>query len=196
MNLNKPQFSALPEALPALVFDHAGHSHPIRTARDPNGQTWWVARDVCDALSITKPSRALERVNPADKGRTKLSTPGGPQDFVTVNRSGLFALVFQSRKPAAKAFQHWVTSVVLPAIEQDGAYIRGEEFLLKVSSSEVLWAQTQAMQAVAAQAIEVKAHRGLNAYEERQARAEVLRALNKGRRRKSRKVSKAIGVRS
>lgn len=185
MNKNQPQTTATPAALPAIVFDHAGHSHPIRTARDPSGHMHWVARDVCEALGITKQSRALERVNPADKGRTKLSTPGGAQDFVTVNRSGLFALVFQSRKPAAKAFQHWVTSTVLPAIEQDGAYIRGEEAALKATTAAQLQAHQQAMQAVAAQAIEAKAQRGLCGLEEREARGGVLRMLGKGRRSRS-----------
>jgi len=33
-----------------------------------------------------------------------------------VNESGLYSLVLKSRKPEAKAFKKWVTSVVLPAI--------------------------------------------------------------------------------
>lgn len=183
MNTNQPQTPAAPTdpaALPAIVFDHAGHAHPIRTARDPSGHMQWVARDVCEALGITKQSRALERVNPADKGRTKLSTPGGPQDFVTVNRSGLFALVFQSRKPPAKAFQHWVTSIVLPAIEQDGAYIRGEEAAHNATTAGELQAHQQATRVVAAQAIEAKETRGLIALEERDARSSGF-ALMRGR---------------
>lgn len=184
MTTNQLPTTAAPAALPAIVFDHAGHSHPIRTVRDSNGQTWWVARDVCEALGITKQSRALERVNPADKGRTKLSTPGGPQDFVTVNRSGLFALVFQSRKPAAKAFQHWVTSIVLPAIEQDGAYIRGEEAALKATTAGQLQAHQQATRVVAAQAIESKETWGLIALEERDARSSAF-ALLKGKTRRT-----------
>ncbi len=44
-----------------------------------------------------------------------------------VTESGLYKLVLRSDKPEAKEFQHWVTSVVLPAIRKDGAYIEGEE---------------------------------------------------------------------
>lgn len=183
MHPHKPLTISAPAAPPAIVFDHAGHSHPLRTVQDPSGHLQWVARDVCEALGITKQSRALERVSPTDKGRTKLSTPGGPQDFVTVNRSGLFALVFQSRKPAARDFQHWVTSHVLPAIEQDGAYIRGEEAASRVTTAGDVQAHQQAMQAVAAQAIEAKTQRGLIALEERETRDSTLRWLSKGRRR-------------
>lgn len=186
MTINPPQTTAPPASIPAFVFDHGGHSHPIRTVRDSHGQTWWVARDACEALGITKQSRALERVSHTDKGRTKLSTPGGPQDFVTVNRSGLFALVFQSRKPAAKAFQHWVTSTVLPAIEQDGAYIRDEEAGFRVTTAGELQAHQQAMQVAAARAIEAKAQRGLNAFEERDARASGFALMRGTRHRVSR----------
>ena len=39
-----------------------------------------------------------------------------------VNESGLYNLIFQSRKPEAKAFRKWVTSEVLPAIRRTGRY--------------------------------------------------------------------------
>ena len=44
-----------------------------------------------------------------------------------ISESGLYKLLFQSRKPQAKPFQDWVTRVVLPAIRKDGGYIMGEE---------------------------------------------------------------------
>ncbi len=39
-----------------------------------------------------------------------------------VNESGLYNLIFQSRKPEAKAFRKWVTSEVLPSIRKTGSY--------------------------------------------------------------------------
>lgn len=39
-----------------------------------------------------------------------------------VNESGLYNLIFQSRKPEAKAFRKLVTSEVLPAIRRTGRY--------------------------------------------------------------------------
>ncbi|MBY6043622.1 hypothetical protein KUV58_06305 [Phaeobacter italicus] len=42
--------------------------------------------------------------------------------MLCVNESGLYALVFASRKPEARAFKHWVTGTVLPAIRKDGNF--------------------------------------------------------------------------
>lgn len=39
-----------------------------------------------------------------------------------VNESGLYNLIFQSRKPEAKAFRKWVTAEVLPTIRKTGRY--------------------------------------------------------------------------
>ncbi len=43
--------------------------------------------------------------------------------MVVVNESGLYSLIFQSRKPEAKVFRKWVTSEVLPSIRRYGYYI-------------------------------------------------------------------------
>jgi phage antirepressor YoqD-like protein len=42
--------------------------------------------------------------------------------MVVVNEPGLYALVFGSRKPEAKAFKRWIRHEVLPAIRRTGAY--------------------------------------------------------------------------
>ena len=39
-----------------------------------------------------------------------------------VNESGLYALIFGSKLPSAKAFKKWVTSEVLPSIRKTGQY--------------------------------------------------------------------------
>ncbi len=39
-----------------------------------------------------------------------------------ISESGLYSLVFSSRKPAAKEFRKWVTSVVLPEIRMSGKF--------------------------------------------------------------------------
>ena len=40
-----------------------------------------------------------------------------------INQSGLYSLVFGSSNPHARAFTHWVTSVVLKEIDETGAYV-------------------------------------------------------------------------
>lgn len=46
------------------------------------------------------------------------------------NESGLYQLIFQSRKPAAKDFTRWVTSEVLPSIRKKGFYSHRTDQLL------------------------------------------------------------------
>lgn len=54
-------------------------------------------------------------------GIRKLNNAG--ESFLT--ESGVYKLIFKSRKPSAERFQDWVTDVVLPRIKQYGAYIPG-----------------------------------------------------------------------
>lgn len=87
------------------------------------GEPWFVASDVCDALELEGRSRNFTRMLDDDeKGAHIVSTLGGAQEMQVVNESGLYALIFKSRKPDAKRFKKWVTSEVLPAIRKTGRY--------------------------------------------------------------------------
>ena len=95
--------------------------------------TWFPAKDVCDVLGITNPSMAMRQlkteqyqvVSRRNLSTTDVSFPA--RGMNCVNKSGIYKLIFMSRKPAALDFQDWVTDVVLPAIENDGGYVMGEE---------------------------------------------------------------------
>lgn len=52
-----------------------------------------------------------------------MDTPGGKQNVVTINESGLYSLIMSSKLPLAKQFKRWVTSDVLPSIRKHGAYM-------------------------------------------------------------------------
>ena len=52
-----------------------------------------------------------------------MTTPGGKQNMVVINESGLYSLILSSKLPTAKAFKRWVTSEVLPTIRKHGAYM-------------------------------------------------------------------------
>lgn len=96
-------------------------SHEVRTViRD--GEPWFVAKDVCDVLDIVDSAVALRGLDEDEKGKCIVPTLGGNQTMLTVNESGLYALIFKSRKPEAKAFRKWVTSEVLPSIRKTGKY--------------------------------------------------------------------------
>jgi len=180
-NTTGTAITALP---PIFIFNQDGQHHNLRTAKGDDGQLWFVAKDICDALGLTNSSRALHSLEATEKGKTKLSTLGGIQTFATVNKSGLFALVFQSRMKAARDFRQWVTDTVIPAIYNDGVYVRGEELLLTSATPEQLRAQLQELEAVAAKGLEAKATRGMNALEEREARRDGFTLINRGRKRR------------
>lgn len=107
-------------------FDNA----TVRTLKDAQGEPWFVAADVCAALEIANtslavngnPTRGDGGIDPEDRGVATVNTPSGAQQVLTVNESGLYALIFKSRKPEAKAFKRWVTHEVLPSIRKAGSY--------------------------------------------------------------------------
>ena len=87
---------------------------------------WFVAADVCAALSIENNRDAMSRLDDDEKGVGSIDTLGGSQVMTIVSESGLYSLVLGSRKPEAKPFKKWVTSEVLPAIRKSGRYEVGD----------------------------------------------------------------------
>ncbi len=87
-----------------------------------DGETWFVAADVCTVLEHTNSRVAVSRLDDDEKGVSSVYTLGGGQETTVVNESGLYNLIFTSRKPQAKAFRRWVTSEVLPSIRATGRY--------------------------------------------------------------------------
>lgn len=85
-------------------------------------EPWFVAKDVCGVLGITKYRDALARLEDDERGSVLVDTLGGQQELSAINESGVYALVFRSRKPQAKLFRKWVTSEVLPALRRTGRY--------------------------------------------------------------------------
>jgi len=93
-------------------------------------QPWFVAADVCVSLAIGNVSlavngradRSSDGLDEDEKGVATVNTPSGAQEMLVVNESGLYALIFKSRKAEAKRFKKWVTAEVLPAIRKHGRY--------------------------------------------------------------------------
>lgn len=99
------------------VFRFEG-TREIRTVLK-DGEPWFVAKDICDILELTNPTVAIESLDDDERSKYFLGRQG---EVNIINESGLYALVFKSRKPEAKAFRKWVTSEVLPAIRKTGQY--------------------------------------------------------------------------
>ena len=88
-----------------------------------NDEPHFVAVDVCNILGLTNPSDKLKDCLYSDEYLPYLLDRAGQQRTVNVvTESGLYALIFKSRKTVAKKFRRWVTSEVLPAIRKTGSY--------------------------------------------------------------------------
>lgn len=91
-----------------------------------DGEPWFVGKDVASALGYGQGkslnNAIANHVDADDKGVTKMMTPGGKQNVIIINESGLYALIFGSTLESAKRFKHWVTSEVLPSIRKTGSY--------------------------------------------------------------------------
>lgn len=118
------------------------------------GEPWFVAKDVCNALHIINSRKAVSNLEDDEKlsitirvnagGVTSSDTKFRNQEVTAVNESGLYNLIFQSRKPEARKFRKWVTGVVLPQIRKTGEFrvanvgpkLRGRA---SVDVTELLW---------------------------------------------------------
>ena len=103
-----------------LSLSFEGHQvRFVGTADNPA----WVAQDVCEILEIKNHRDALASLDEDEKDAVGIpDSIGRVQETLVVNQSGLYALCFKSRKPAAKRFRKWVTSEVLPSILKHGCY--------------------------------------------------------------------------
>lgn len=100
------------------IFDFRGQQLRIL---DHNNGPWFVARDVTDILELDR--TATRRLEEEEKDVYLMHTPGGSQSMSIINESGLYELIFASRKPEAKFFKKWVKQEVLPSIRKHGGYL-------------------------------------------------------------------------
>jgi len=103
------------------VFTFNPSNAPIRV-QVINQNPYFVAKDVCEALSLTDTGKTVERLDEDEKLMRTLFVSGQNRPIWLVNESGLYALIFQSRKQEAKAFRKWVTGEVLPSLRRTGTY--------------------------------------------------------------------------
>lgn len=87
-----------------------------------NGTIWFAAADVCAVLGLTNPTEALRALDEDEKLTSELLRAGQRRKVNLINESGLYALIFRSRKESAQKFRKWVTKEVIPSIRQKGFY--------------------------------------------------------------------------
>jgi prophage antirepressor-like protein len=99
-------------------------------------EPWFIGKDIAKYLGYKDMKQAIrDHVNEKDKISYKqyIETKGVfnttlklHPDTVLINESGLYSLMFGSKKPEAKLFREWVTGDVLPSIRKTGEYINLE----------------------------------------------------------------------
>nr|WP_236183368.1 Bro-N domain-containing protein [Pseudomonas juntendi] len=87
-----------------------------------DGEPWFVATDIAAVLQYRDSFNMCRNLDDEEKGTQIVSTPGGAQEMLAINESGLYSAILRSRKAEAKRFKKWVTSEVLPAIRKTGRY--------------------------------------------------------------------------
>lgn len=105
---------------PALfTFPETGQR--VRVVEGPDGEPWFVARDVCDCLELVNTTRALCELDDDEKCELSEFESSGRRPLI-ISEPGLYSLILRSRKPQARAFKRWITHDVLPTLRRTGHY--------------------------------------------------------------------------
>ena len=139
----------------------------VRTV-ELDGQPWLVGKDVAEALGYKNPTKAIiAHVDEEDKRLEMLPQgaeaqngilPSGSTKTALINESGLYSLILSSKMPKAKAFKHWVTSEVLPALRKNGVYetVKAQQHIEQLeATNERLTAAIQAVSTAKEQLAEI-----------------------------------------
>ena len=99
---------------------------------EKDGEAWFVAKDVAEALGYANIRDALrihveaeDKIKVGNFNESRFTTPlnGLPDNMTLINEPGVYSLIFSSKLPSAKQFKHWVTHEVLPDIRKHGMYM-------------------------------------------------------------------------
>ena len=122
MNVSKnSQAQAKNEQHEIITFNFSESKTEIQSLIH-NNEPWLVAKEICDILGLSNTTKALKGLDNDEKLTLPIVRAGQKREINLINESGLYNLIFKSRKPQAKNFRKWVTSEVLPAIRKKGYY--------------------------------------------------------------------------
>ncbi|CNI68792.1 phage antirepressor [Yersinia frederiksenii] len=111
------------------IIPFAFENHKVRSIlRD--GSPWFVAQDICAALSIQNVTQSIERLDDDERSMFNIGRQGAVN---IINESGMYTLVLRCRdaiKPGTlpHRFRKWVTNEVLPQIRKTGQYKSTPQF--------------------------------------------------------------------
>ena len=120
-----------------------------------NDEPWFVAKDVCEILELTNPSMVIQRLDEDERSKFNLGRQG---ETNIINESGLYELIFASRKLEAKMFKKWLKQKVLPSIRKTGQYSTNKVVPLSKDQALVTVLRTTADLVEETQAIKEEQH--------------------------------------
>lgn len=83
---------------------------------------YFCLKDICQCLDLLT-KKVSQRLDDKVLSKFLITDSIGRKRFVLfVNEDGLYDVIFDSRKPEARAFRKWVTSEVIPSIRKTGSY--------------------------------------------------------------------------
>ena len=106
------------------------NNHEVNIMLDNNNEPWFRAKDIAIVLEYVDTDQAIRKnVDEDDRQHIKDFIPvsqtgliGNEKNTIYINESGLYSLIFSSKKEEAKKFKKWITSEVLPALRKHGEY--------------------------------------------------------------------------
>lgn len=131
---------------PALfTFPETGQR--VRVVEGPDGEPWFVGKDVCRCLELDNVGQTLTHLDNDEKAvidpnimsadvgfdammqaanmpmRAVFPEAGrGGRPLSIISEPGLYSLILRSRKPQARTFKRWITHDVLPTLRRTGHY--------------------------------------------------------------------------
>lgn len=92
--------------------------------QDRDGNPWFSIKDICKVLGIENYKNWAKRLREKEKSKVHTVDPitGSARSITVTNESGLYKIIFSSRKAEAERFRDWVFEDVLPSIRKTGKY--------------------------------------------------------------------------
>ncbi|MEY8921298.1 BRO-N domain-containing protein [Escherichia coli] len=108
----------------ALAVFSFQEEHQVRVVMI-NGDPWFVANDICNALSIQNVTQAIARLDEDERFMFNIGRQGQAN---IISESGLYTLILRCRDAVKQGttawrFRKWVTNEVLPSIRKNGEYV-------------------------------------------------------------------------
>jgi prophage antirepressor-like protein len=107
---------------------HPVTGETVRTIKGPDGEPWFVAKDVAGVLGYSRTNDAVREHCKCPETFNLNSTVNhrgirGNPNVAIIPERDVYRLILRSKLPQAEAFEEWVVGEVLPMIRKTGMYM-------------------------------------------------------------------------